>query len=134
MSSMDRRSFLRAMARAGLSTAALSSLPPALRTAFAAAAKPDPLGPRDMIIRNDRPEHWETSLEALGRSWITRNDRFFVRSHLGTPTPDLATYRLDIAGLVNAALSLSIAQLTAQPHQEGVITNARDRISSASPS
>lgn len=124
---MDRRSFLRAVARAGLSAAALASFPPALRAALAAAkpaagAAPDTSGPPEMIVRNDRPEHWETTLEALGRSWITRNDRFFVRSHLSVPTPDLDAWRLEVSGLVHSPLSLTLAQARALPLETDAVT------------
>jgi DMSO/TMAO reductase YedYZ molybdopterin-dependent catalytic subunit len=119
MSSMDRRSFLRALARAGFGAAALTSLPPHLRGALAAVPAGDPA---EMIVRNDFPEHWETSLDALGRSWITRNDRFFVRSHLNVPTIDPAAWRLEIAGLVRTPLSFSLAEIQALPQQEDIVT------------
>jgi len=83
MSRMDRRSFLARLSRAGIGAAALGALPPWARAAVGAAAAP---GSDDLIVRNDRPENFETTLEALGQTWITRSDRFFVRSHLSTPT------------------------------------------------
>ena len=113
---MDRRSFLAAVTRAGLGAAALDSLAPWMRSALAAGVPPE------LILRNDRPEHWETTLEALGRSWITRNDRFFVRSHLSTPRIDLATWRLEVTGLVRTPLSLGLAELKALPQMEAVHT------------
>ncbi len=116
MSRMDRRAFLAALARAGFGTAALASLPPWMRSALAAGE------PADFIVRNDRPEHWETTLAALGRSWITRNDRFFVRSHLSTPRIEVADWRLEVTGLVRAPLSLSMADLDALPQTEALHT------------
>ena len=65
----------------------------------------------DLIERNTWPEHWETSLGTLGRSWLTRNDRFFVRSHFPAPEIDPATYRLEVSGLVQTPLSLSLGDL-----------------------
>jgi DMSO/TMAO reductase YedYZ molybdopterin-dependent catalytic subunit len=130
MSRMDRRAFLLAFSRAGVSAAAFASLPPWSRAAIAAAARapaaptpvPPPAETAEMIVRNDRPEHWETSLDALGRSWITRNDRFFVRSHLSVPRIDAAAWRLELTGLVRTPLTLSLAQLKALPQEENAIT------------
>ena len=116
MTAIDRRAFLAAMARAGLGSAALASLPPWARAALAADL---PVG---YIVRNDRPECWETTLEALGRSWITPNDEFFVRSHLSTPRIEIADWRLEVTGLVRTPLSLSIPDLDSLPRTEAVHT------------
>ena len=115
-SAMDRRAFLAALARAGLAGAALAALPPWARSALAADLPPG------YIVRNDRPENWETTLDELGRTWITPNERFFVRSHLSTPRLDLATWRLEVTGLVRTPLSLSFDDLTALPQTEAVHT------------
>lgn len=117
----SRRMFLAALSRAGLGAAALASLPPWTRVALAAAG--EAAGPTaDLIVRNDRPEHWETTLEALGRSWITRNDRFFVRSHLSTPRIEGADWRLEVTGRVRTPLTLSLAELKALPQVTAVHT------------
>ena len=122
---MDRRSFLLALSRVGVSAAALASLPPWMRAAVAATspgAATDAAGPVEMIVRNDRPEHWESTIEALGRSWITRNDRFFVRSHLSVPRIDPAAWRLEVTGLVLKPFTLSLAELKKLPQEEAAIT------------
>lgn len=116
MGSMDRRAFIASLARAGIGAVALDALPPWMRSAVAASA------PADFIVRNDRPECWETTLEALGHSWITRNDRFFVRSHFGAPRLDPATWRLEVGGRVRAPVSLGLAELKAMPQIEDVHT------------
>jgi len=113
---IDRRAFLAAMARAGLGAAALASLPPWACAALAANL------PAAYIVRNDRPECWETTLAALGHSWITSNDEFFVRSHLSTPRLDTASWRLEVKGLVRTELSLSIPDLDGLPRTETVHT------------
>ena len=87
MAATSRRRFLATLA-AGPGAAALASLPPWARAALAAAEP-------GVIVRNDWPEHWETSLAALGRAWLTPNDVFFVRSHFIPPDVDAATWRLD---------------------------------------
>ena len=114
---MDRRAFLAALARAGMGASALASLPPWARQALAATDA----GP-DFIVRNDRPEHFETTLEALGHSWLTRNDRFFVRSHLSVPSIEASTWRLEVNGLVSTPLTLSLADLKQLPRVESVHT------------
>ena len=103
------------MSRAAAAAAALAALPPWAREAAAAA-------PAEFIERNDWPEHWETTLQALGRSWITANERFFVRSHFGAPEIDRAAWRLEISGLVSTPLSLSLAELRALQAKSAVHT------------
>ncbi|MEK7331451.1 MAG: molybdopterin-dependent oxidoreductase, partial [Candidatus Eisenbacteria bacterium] len=121
MSRMDRRAFLARLSRAGLGATALASLPPWARAAIA-ATQPAASGADDFIVRNDRPEHWETTLESLGHSWITRNDRFFVRSHLSTPRFEAADWRLEVTGLVRSPLTLTLAELQALPQTKAVHT------------
>jgi DMSO/TMAO reductase YedYZ molybdopterin-dependent catalytic subunit len=118
MTGMDRRRFLAALGRGGFAAWALSALPSWAR---AAAARTPPV-PAELIERNAWPEHFETTTEALGRSWTTRNDRFFVRSHLPAPTVDPATWRLEVKGLVKKPLSLTLADLEAMPVTEAPIT------------
>ena len=122
-----RREFLKSVGRAGAALAwgtlpgwaqgAVTSL-----AAAPAAERPVSGTPAELIVRNVWPEHYETSLEALGRSWITRNDRFFVRSHFPVPVVDPASYRLEITGLVRKPLSLSLAELRALPWIEATHT------------
>lgn len=113
---MNRRTFLAALARAGVGSAALASLPPWAIDALAA----DP--PSIYIVRNDRPECWETTLDALGRSRITPNERFFVRSHLSTPRLDVGTWRLEVTGRVHNSLSLSLAEIMSLPQTQAAYT------------
>ena len=105
--SIDRRTFITGTARTALGTAALSALPPWAHRALAAAATPD------MIERNDWPEHWETTIAALGRAPVTPTDVFFVRSHFPAPKVDMTTWRLEVSGLVNTPLSLTLDELRA---------------------
>src|SRR6266487_2327990 len=86
MARLSRRGFLATLAGAGPGAIVLSSLPPWAREALAASEP-------GIIVRNDWPEHWETSLSALGRSWLTPNDVFFVRSHFTPPDVDVASGR-----------------------------------------
>lgn len=115
MARLSRRRFLATVAGAGPGALALASLPP---WASAALAEEAP----GIIVRNDWPEHWETSLASLGRSWLTPNDVFFVRSHFTPPDVDLARWRLEITGLVSTPLQLSLAELRTLPAVEAAIT------------
>ena len=55
-------------------------------------------------------------------SWITPADKFFTINHLGFPTVDMASWRLDVGGLVKQPLSLTLDQVMARPRQEVTFT------------
>jgi DMSO/TMAO reductase YedYZ molybdopterin-dependent catalytic subunit len=76
----------------------------------------------DRIVRNDRPEHYETTIEALGESWMTRTERFFVRNHLPVPRIDADAWRLNVTGWVRTPLALSLDDLATLPRVEAVYT------------
>ncbi|HET9327737.1 MAG TPA: sulfite oxidase [Candidatus Eisenbacteria bacterium] len=126
MAGMDRRTFLRALSRAGLASWTLGAWHGWARGAGPAAQAAKPAAPAapaaELIERNAWPEHFETTLSALGRSWTTRNDRFFVRSHLPAPTIDPATWRLEVTGLVANPLSLNLKDIQAIPSTEAAVT------------
>jgi DMSO/TMAO reductase YedYZ molybdopterin-dependent catalytic subunit len=70
-------------------------------------------GPAPLITRVARPLDAETPVEAFA-SYLTPNERFFVRSHFGPPAPDQideATWRLRVGGLVERPLVLSLQDL-----------------------
>ena len=50
-------------------------------------------------------------------SWITPADKFFTINHLGFPTIDMASWRLDLGGLVKQTMSLTMDQIMARPRQ-----------------
>src|SRR5438132_62071 len=117
MAGMDRRAFLTLIARGGAASAALGTLPAWTSRAVAAVTPP-----AELLVRNAWPEHYETTLEALGHSWLTRTDRFFVRSHLPAPDVDPKTWRLEVAGLVRTPLTLTLAELKAMRQLEATYT------------
>ena len=51
-------------------------------------------------------------------SVFTPPNQFFTTQHLGHPEIDLATYRLEVSGLVDRPLSLSLADLRAMPSHD----------------
>src|SRR6266498_2902511 len=55
-------------------------------------------------------------------AWITPTNKFFTIAHFGPPTIDLATWSLDVTGLVKQPLSLTLDQIKARPRQEVTFT------------
>ena len=71
---------------------------------------PDPVGVQTQLV-------WE-DLD----SWITPNEEFFSISHFNRPVIDEKTWSLQIAGLVDKPLKLTLADITARPRQEVTFT------------
>jgi DMSO/TMAO reductase YedYZ molybdopterin-dependent catalytic subunit len=77
----------------------------------------DPPAPNpvpDVIVRQ---LDWET----LG-SWRTPNDQFFVIKHYDEPAIAEQDWRLEVAGLVQRPLTLTLAELRARPRREVTVT------------
>ena len=55
-------------------------------------------------------------------TWITPNDRFFNIAHYDRPVIDPGAWSLEISGLVERPLTLSLAQLRAMPRRDAVCT------------
>jgi DMSO/TMAO reductase YedYZ molybdopterin-dependent catalytic subunit len=55
-------------------------------------------------------------------SFITPTDKFFTIKHFGQPSIDMAAWRLDVAGLVQQPMSLTLDQIKARPRQEVTFT------------
>lgn len=72
--------------------------------------------PGETFVQHDTNAEmrWET---AVDQRFATANERFFVRSHTGTPTIDPDTYRLQLhgSGLGGPPVSLSLADLHGLP-------------------
>ena len=81
-------------------------------------------GKRPLLQLTSRPPQLETPLGMLN-DVITPNDAFFVRYHLaGLPESiDPVTFRLEVKGLVDKPVSLSLAELKAMPGMEVVAVN-----------
>jgi DMSO/TMAO reductase YedYZ molybdopterin-dependent catalytic subunit len=63
-----------------------------------------------LILRNRQPLDLETPVTALDR-WLTPNDQFFVRSHLGIPAVGPTPWVVEVAGQVDRPLNLSLDAL-----------------------
>ncbi|MFZ5791058.1 MAG: molybdopterin-dependent oxidoreductase [Pseudomonadota bacterium] len=69
---------------------------------------------RPLLRLTTRPPQLETPFSVFDESVITPNDAFFVRYHLTMAPPvnlDPDTHRVEVKGLVNTPLSLSLADL-----------------------
>src|SRR5438132_1177561 len=118
---MSRRDVLLqgSMAVAGL--ALISS--PRLAHAFSAQPGEEILTWLDQPAPNPVPDvvgkqlRWE-DLD----SWLTPNDQFFTVQHYNKPVLDAATWRLQIGGLVQQPMVLTLDDLKARPRQEVTFT------------
>lgn len=66
-----------------------------------------------LITRVTRPFDAETPVQEF-TSWLTPNERLFVRSHFGPPNPeavDPATWRLTVGGRVEKPLALTLDEI-----------------------
>lgn len=66
-----------------------------------------------LTVRVSRPFDAETPVREFG-SWLTPNERFFVRSHFGPPgaeTIQPEAWRLTVKGLVQNELTLTLSEL-----------------------
>ena len=55
-------------------------------------------------------------------NWVTPNDQFFTVGHYDKPVLDAATWRLQIGGLVQQPMVLTLDDLKARPRQEVTFT------------
>ena len=89
--------------------------------AFPALAQEETLVPftdlPETLVLERTPENRIIDLRTI-RDVITPADQFFTTQHFGHPEIDLATYRLQVSGLVDRPLSLSLADLRAIPSRE----------------
>jgi DMSO/TMAO reductase YedYZ molybdopterin-dependent catalytic subunit len=78
-----------------------------------------------MILQRSRPPLLETPFEVFDRGVFTPNDQFFVRWHWAVipEQVDVTAFRLAVRGQVNAALSLSMADVLALPRFEIAAVN-----------
>jgi DMSO/TMAO reductase YedYZ molybdopterin-dependent catalytic subunit len=117
---IDRRHFLQSATLAGLG--AWSGLASQTRAQDGSITLPFENGERELarypqkrplIVLTSRPPQLETPFSIFNEGVITPNDAFFVRYHLANiPLDvDLATFRLEVKGKINAPLSLSLDEL-----------------------
>jgi DMSO/TMAO reductase YedYZ molybdopterin-dependent catalytic subunit len=87
-----------------------------------------------LVVHRAHPLNCETSIPALLGGVVMPNAHFYVRNHFQIPALDAATWRLEVGGLVERALSLSLHDLRNLPSETLVVTlecagNGRSRFS-----
>src|SRR5437588_12158991 len=65
----------------------------------------------DLIVHEREPFNAETGLAALAECPLTATDAFYVRGHGSVPELDPSAWRLQVHGLVERELDLSLATL-----------------------
>jgi anti-anti-sigma factor len=75
-----------------------------------------------MVVHRAYPLNCETSVPALIGSAVVPNQRFYVRNHFQIPLLDATNWRLDVVGLVEQPLSLSLRDLVKMPSQTEFFT------------
>jgi DMSO/TMAO reductase YedYZ molybdopterin-dependent catalytic subunit len=89
--------------------------------AFQGVDAPVPAAVPGMTIRETEPQNFEPDFAGLN-SFLTPNDRFYVRNHFAIPQLDAKTWRLKVEGEVAAAFGLSYEELTQMPAQTKAVT------------
>ncbi len=112
-----RRAALRA--GAGFGMAALAAGFPERALAFPSRPGEEVLPWLDQPPPSAAPDVVGTQLvwESLD-SWKTPNDKFFTVQHYNKPAIDAQGWKLEVGGLVQKPLSLTLADLRARPRQE----------------
>jgi DMSO/TMAO reductase YedYZ molybdopterin-dependent catalytic subunit/rhodanese-related sulfurtransferase/glyoxylase-like metal-dependent hydrolase (beta-lactamase superfamily II) len=75
-----------------------------------------------MVVHRADPLNCETSIPALIGGVVMPNARFYVRNHFPAPTIDAPTWRLQVVGLVERPLQLSLRDLLRMPSETCVVT------------
>src|SRR4030081_1383951 len=65
----------------------------------------------DLIVHEDVPFNAETGLAALAEGPLTATEAFYVRGHGAVPEMDPAAWRLQVHGVVERELDLSLSTL-----------------------
>jgi DMSO/TMAO reductase YedYZ molybdopterin-dependent catalytic subunit len=75
-----------------------------------------------LLIHRAHPLNGETSIPALMGGVVMPSAHFYVRNHFHIPALDTATWRLEVNGLVERPLTLSLRDLQNMPSQTLVVT------------
>ena len=75
-----------------------------------------------LVVHRAHPLNCETSIPALIGGAVMPNAHFYERNHFQIPLVDPASWRLEVRGLVDRSLSLSLRELQNMPSQSVVVT------------
>ena len=101
--------------------AAMSAAAASPGQAQSSSKEPAIEGKSPMILHNDFPEDLEMP-SAYFDQWLTPADKFFVRQHIPRPTVDLASFKLQVNGMVSKQLELKLDDLRKLPQHKVVAT------------
>ena len=79
-------------------------------------------GDAGLVVHREEPLNCETSIPALIGGVVMPNARFYVRNHFATPALNAETWRLEVHGLVERPMRLSLRDLQNLPSQTLVAT------------
>ena len=120
MSAINRRDV---MTSAGTAIAALALFQSRFASAFPSQPGETVLPWLDQIAPNPVPDVIQNQLvwEDLD-SWITPNAKFFSIAHFNRPVIEEAAWKLEVDGLVNKPMALTLADIKQMPRQEVTFT------------
>jgi DMSO/TMAO reductase YedYZ molybdopterin-dependent catalytic subunit/rhodanese-related sulfurtransferase/glyoxylase-like metal-dependent hydrolase (beta-lactamase superfamily II) len=98
---------------------------PVVTEAAVAAAPPDDrrhAPANGMVVHRAEPLNCETSIPALIGGVVMPAARFYVRNHFRAPEIDASAWRLEVTGLVERPLVLSLRELSRLPAATRVVT------------
>jgi DMSO/TMAO reductase YedYZ molybdopterin-dependent catalytic subunit/rhodanese-related sulfurtransferase/glyoxylase-like metal-dependent hydrolase (beta-lactamase superfamily II) len=75
-----------------------------------------------MVVHRADPLNCETPIPALIGGVVMPNARFYVRNHFPAPAIDVSTWSLEVTGLVERPLALSLRNLSRMPSETRVVT------------
>jgi anti-anti-sigma factor len=75
-----------------------------------------------MVVHRAHPLNCETSIPALIGGAVMPNQRFYVRNHFQIPQLDASSWRLNVVGLVERPLTLSLRDLMKMPSHTQFVT------------
>jgi DMSO/TMAO reductase YedYZ molybdopterin-dependent catalytic subunit len=75
-----------------------------------------------LVVHRAHPLNGETSIAALIGGVVMPNAHFYVRNHFHIPRLDVSEWRLEVAGLVDRPLSLSLHDMHTMASQTTVVT------------
>jgi len=77
---------------------------------------------QEMVVHRADPLNCEASIRDLKGGIVTPNDRFYVRNHFQAPVIDGSAWRLEVSGLVERPLALSLRELSRLPSESRIVT------------
>ena len=120
MLSLPRRDFV---LKGSAALAALATFQARFAQAFPSREGETVLPWLDQPVPNPVPEIIKNQLvwEDLD-SWITPNDKFFSIAHFDRPKIDATIWKLEVDGLVEKPMTLTLADIKQRPRQEVTFT------------